>query len=53
MRTNAQLRELTADERASVKGLARSRTAETRLVERAPIILAAADGDRPSHTAER
>jgi transposase len=53
MRTKAQLRELTADERVSVERLARPRTAEMRLVERAQIILAAADGDRPSHIAER
>jgi transposase len=52
MRTHVQLRELTVDERVSVEKLARSRTAETRLVERAQIILAAADGDRPSHIAE-
>jgi transposase len=53
MRTNVQLRELTVDERVSVKKPARSRTAETRLVERAQIILAAVDGDRRSHIAER
>jgi transposase len=52
MRTNVQLRELTVDERVSVERLARSRTAETRLVERAQIILEAADGGRPSHIAE-
>lgn len=53
MRTKVQLRELTADERTALEKLARSRTAETRLVERAQIILALADGERPSHTAER
>lgn len=53
MRTKVQLRELTADERTALEKLARSRTAETRLVERAQIILAVADGERPSHTAER
>lgn len=53
MRTKVQLRELTVDERVSLERLARSRTAETRLVERAQIILAAADGDRPSHIVER
>jgi transposase len=52
MRTNVQLRELTIAERVSVEKLAHSRTGETRLVERAHIILAA-DGDRPSHIAER
>lgn len=53
MRTHVQLRELTVDERVSVEKLARSRTAETRLVERTQIILAAAAGGRPSHIAER
>jgi transposase len=53
MRTNVRLRELTVDERGSAEKLARSRTAETRLVARAQIILAAADGERPSHIAER
>ena len=53
MRTKVQLRELTTDERTALEKLARSRTAETRLVERAHIILALADGERPSHTAER
>ena len=53
MRTKVQLRELTADERTALEKLARSRTAETRLVERAQIILAAANGERPSHTAQR
>ncbi len=53
MRTKVQLRELTADERTALAKLARSRTAETRLVERAQIILAVADGERPSHTAQR
>lgn len=50
MRTKVQLRERTADERTALEKLARSRTAETRLVERAQIILAVADGERPSHT---
>ena len=53
MRTSTQLRKLTVDERVSVERRARSRTAERRLVERAQIILAAADGDRPSQIAER
>jgi transposase len=53
MRTKVQLRELTADERTALEKLARSRTAETRLVERTQIILATAEGERPSHTAER
>ena len=52
MRTKVQLRELTADERTALEKFARSRTAETRLVERAQIILAVADGERPSHTAQ-
>lgn len=53
MRTKVQLRDLTTDERTALERLARSRTAETRLVERAQIILALADGERPSHTAQR
>ena len=53
MRTNIQLRTLTEDERGSLERLARSRTAETRLVERAQIILAAADDIRLGHIAER
>jgi transposase len=53
MRTTVQLRDLTTDERTALEKLARSRTAETRLVERAQIILALADGERPSHIAQR
>lgn len=53
MRTKIQLRELTPEERASIEKLARSRTEEARLVERAQIILGLADGERPSHLAVR
>src|SRR5690349_24658702 len=38
------LRELTSDERAELERLARARTAPARLVERARIVLGAADG---------
>lgn len=51
MPTKVRLRELTAEERAVVEKLARSRTEEARLVERAQIVLALADGERPSHVA--
>jgi transposase len=47
------LRDLTADERAELERLARSRTEEARLVQRAQIILGLAGGDRPSHVAAR
>lgn len=53
MRAKIQLRELTPEERASIEKLARSRTEEARLVERAKIILGLADGERPSHLAVR
>ena len=53
MQTKIQLRELTADERTALEKLVRSRTAETRLVERAKIILAAAVGEGSSHIADR
>ncbi len=45
------LRELAADERAELERLARSRTGEARLVQRAKVILGLADGGRPSHVA--
>src|SRR4051794_40181391 len=48
MKTKFQLRELTGQERQDLELLAGSRTAEARLVERARIILAAAEGKRPS-----
>jgi transposase len=53
MRAKVQLRELTAEERATIEKLARSRTEQARLVERAQIILGLADGERPSHLALR
>ncbi len=52
MKTKIQLRELTDPERQELQQLAGSRTAEARLVERARIILAAAEGKRPSAIAE-
>src|SRR5437868_7934422 len=48
MKAKVKLRELTAQERQDLEGLAGSRTAEARLVERARILLAAAEGRRPS-----
>jgi DNA-binding CsgD family transcriptional regulator len=48
MRTKVKLRELTPEECQAIEQLAHSRTAEARLVERARIILAAAEGQRPS-----
>lgn len=45
------LRELTADERAELERLARSRTEQARLVQRAQIVLGLAEGRRPSHVA--
>jgi transposase len=53
MPTKIRLRELTAEERSAIEKLGRSRTEEARLVERAQIVLALADGDRPSHVATR
>ena len=48
MKTIIQLRELTDRERQELEQLAGSRTAEARLVERARIVLAAAEGRGPS-----
>jgi transposase len=53
MRTKVQLRELTADEQTALEKLARSRTTEARLVERAQLILSLAGGERPSQVAAR
>lgn len=53
MRTKRQLRALTPEERTALEKLARSRTEETRRVERATLILALADGERPRHLASR
>jgi transposase len=51
--TKVRLRDLSAEERTVIEKLARSRTEEARLVERAQIVLALADGQRPSHVAAR
>src|SRR3954471_3753510 len=48
MKAKGKLRDLTAQERQDLEHLAGSRTAEARLVERARIILAAAEGRRPA-----
>ena len=48
-----RLREMTADERAELTRLARGRKTEARVVERAAILLALADGERPAHIARR
>src|SRR3954469_6587188 len=49
--TRVTLREPTADERRTLEQLAASRTAQARLVERARLLLAIADGRRPSQVA--
>ena len=49
--TRVTLRELTPEERQALEQLASSRTAQARLVERARILLAIADGRRPSQVA--
>src|SRR5512143_248646 len=46
--TKVTLRELTPEERQALEYLAASRTAQARFVERAQILLAIADGRRPS-----
>jgi transposase len=51
MATLVKLRALTADERRQLERLARSRTAEARLVVRAKIVLGLAAGDRPYQVA--
>jgi transposase len=48
-----RLREMAADERAELAKLARSRKTEARVVERALILLALADGEKPAHIARR
>lgn len=53
MRNTQHLRAVSTEERAALEKLARARTEEARLVERATLILALADGDRPSHVATR
>src|SRR5512135_114040 len=51
--TKVSLRELTAAERRALEQLAHSRTTQARLVERAQILLAIADGRRPSQIAKQ
>ena len=53
MATLVRLRKLTAEERAGLERLARSRTEEARLVVRAKIVLGLANGERPYRVAER
>ena len=53
MATLVKLRELTADERRALGRLARSRTEEARLVQRARIVLGRAAGERPYQVADR
>lgn len=48
-----RLRALTADERAALTALSRSRKAEARAVERAAILLGLADGEKPARLARR
>src|SRR4051794_21747192 len=50
--TPVRLRELTAEERQTREQLAASRTAQARYVERARILLALAQGQRPSQVAK-
>ena len=51
--TKVSLRELTTEERQALEQLAHSRTAQARLVERAQILLAIADGQRPGQIAQQ
>ena len=53
MATLVKLRELSGDERRELERLARSRTEETRLVQRAKIILGLAAGERPYQVAAK
>ena len=53
MATLVKLRELTTEERKGLERLARSRTAEARLVVRAKIVLGLAAGERPYQVADR
>src|SRR5512135_2696571 len=50
--TKVTLRKLTAEERQALEHLTSSRTAQVRFVERARILLALADGRRPSQVAK-
>jgi transposase len=51
--TKVSLRALTTEERQTLEQLAHSRIAQARLVERAQILLAIADGRRPSQIAQQ
>jgi transposase len=53
VRKPLRLRELTTDERSELTRLAGSRKAEARVVERAAVLLALADGEKPAHIARR
>ena len=53
MATLVKLRELTTEERKELERLARSRTEEARLVQRARIVLGLAAGERPCQVADR
>jgi len=53
MREHVALREMTSEEQTYLEQLARSRTAEARLVQRAQILLALRDGERRSAVARR
>jgi len=53
MATRLTLRELTDEERKELDRLARSRTEQARLVQRAQIVLGCANRERPAHLAVR
>src|SRR5438067_9858680 len=53
MATLVKLRKLTPAERRELERLARSRTGEARLVQRAKIVLGLAAGERPYQVADR
>src|SRR5438046_2184301 len=53
MREPQTLRELTPEEETALEQLARSRTAQARLVLRAQLLLGLRDGETPSALAER
>jgi transposase len=53
MATLVKLRTVTADERRELERLARSRSEEARLVQRAKIVLGLAAGERPYQVADR
>ena len=53
VRKPLRLREMTADERAELTKLSRSRKTEARVVERAAILLGLADGEKPARLARR